>query len=74
MLADAYEAIGVIDWKADAAIIHSKHHTPHPTITNFLTNKHGPENENRDGYPSDQYFIAIQEALNLQIRYYHWHY
>ncbi|KZS02954.1 Uncharacterized protein APZ42_034405 [Daphnia magna] len=67
MLADAYEAIGVIDWKADAAIIHSKHHTPHPTITNFLTNKHGPENENRDGYPSDQYFIAIQEALNLQI-------
>ncbi|XP_057372908.1 uncharacterized protein LOC130693732 [Daphnia carinata] len=67
MLAEAYEAVDVIDWKADAAIIHSKHHTPHPLITNFFASKHGSENENRACYPADQYFIPLQVALNLQI-------
>ncbi|KAI9560840.1 hypothetical protein GHT06_011793 [Daphnia sinensis] len=66
-LADAFEAIDVIDWKVDAAIIHYKHHTPYPAITNFLANKHGPANENRDCYPGDQYYFPIHVALNLQI-------
>lgn len=69
MLAEAYEAVDVIDWKADAAVMHYKHQAPHPAVIDFLTSKHGAENDNKDCYPGDQFVFPIKNALSLQIRY-----
>jgi hypothetical protein len=49
--------------------MHYKFHEPHPAITNLIINKHGEEKENRMCYPSDQFYLPVNDALNLQIRY-----
>ncbi|XP_057372907.1 uncharacterized protein LOC130693731 [Daphnia carinata] len=60
-LEDAYEDISEIDWNSDLVVGHYKHHTPHPSITNFLTNKQIKGH----CYPCYQYSIPVMDALNF---------
>ena len=50
--------------------MHYKFHIPHPAITNLVLNKHGEGKDNKICYPSDQYFLPVKDALNLQTRYF----
>ena len=69
MLAIGYAAIGVIDWTQHNVLIHYKHQSPPPEVTNFLINKHGQGGKNMNCYLVDQYFLPIKEVLNFKLWY-----
>ena len=63
-LADAYEAIDIIDWSLDAVVMHYKNHTPHPAISHFIAAKQTTGH----CYPCDQYVLSLKNAVHLHIR------
>jgi hypothetical protein len=65
MLADAYEAIDIIDWSLDIVVMHHKNHAPHPTISHFIASKQTMGH----CYPCDQYVLSRKNAVHLHIRY-----
>ena len=68
MLADAYGEIDLINSNEDTIIIHYKHYAPPPTVTNYIINRKRGERDNHC-YLVNQYFINIEDALSIQLRY-----
>ena len=63
-----YEGIERIDWKRDIVLPYNAGHQPHPDILQFFNDRH----RIKMPFPLvDRFFIDVQDALNMQIEYYH---
>lgn len=63
-------ALEDVNWTADAVTMNLKNLTPIPAITHYLTHNKGIGDDRMTHHSFNQYFLPIQDALELQLRYY----